>query len=85
MKEEYAKYSPVNYANKIDVPVLLIHGKADFRVDDAQSRLLHKAIEASGGESEIMIDSWGRHGFLDEDRRVAYYNRVFSFLEEHSR
>ncbi|EDY84120.1 peptidase, S9A/B/C family, catalytic domain protein [Verrucomicrobiia bacterium DG1235] len=88
LKENEAVYnslSPVRYANKISVPVLLIHGKADFRVEEAQSKAMHKAINKAGGRSRLILDTWGRHGFVDEDRRVDFYREVYSFLVENTR
>lgn len=81
----YDSLSPTRYAEKISVPVLLIHGKADMRVEESQSKALHKAILKAGGESSLVLDTWGRHGFVDEDRRVDFYGRVYAFLVENTK
>lgn len=82
MQPVYDSYSPVTYAEKIRTPVLLIHGKEDFRVEEGQSKSMHKAILKAGGKSTLILDTWGRHGFVDEERRVDFYREVYSFLEQ---
>lgn len=82
MKPVYDALSPVTYAEKIKVPVLLIHGKADFRVEENQSKSMHKAILKAGGKSKLSLDTWGRHGFVDEERRVDFFREVYAFLEK---
>ncbi|MDQ8204815.1 prolyl oligopeptidase family serine peptidase [Pelagicoccus sp. SDUM812003] len=82
-KKEYQKYSPIFYAERIQAPVLLVHGASDDRVEVGQSKALHKALLKAGKTSELVVDSWGRHGFIDEERRVDFYTKEFEFISKY--
>ena len=47
-REEMAEFSPTRQAHRINVPVLLLTGEEDVRVDPEQSTLMAQALRAAG-------------------------------------
>lgn len=75
--------SPVYNAERIKAPVLLIHGKADWRADYEQLERMKKALEKQQKPVEsIVLDREG-HGFYDEDTRREVYERILAFIGQH--
>lgn len=79
---ELAANSPDKLADKIDVPVLLIHGEADERAPFAQAKAMRAALEAAHKPYEWLVKPNEGHGFYKEENLVDMYNHVQSFLEK---
>ncbi|WP_233590171.1 S9 family peptidase [Dyella dinghuensis] len=79
---ELAANSPDKLADKIDVPVLLIHGEADERAPFAQAKAMRAALEAAHKPYEWLTKPNEGHGFYKEENVVDMYNHVQSFLEK---
>ncbi|WP_424681700.1 alpha/beta hydrolase family protein [Frateuria sp. YIM B11624] len=75
--------SPDKLADKISVPVLLIHGEDDQRAPFAQAKAMRAALEAAHKPYEWMSKPGEGHGFYDEKNRVDFYNALQAFLEKH--
>ena len=75
--------SPDKLADKIDVPVLLIHGEDDQRAPFAQAKAMRAALDAAHKPYEWMSKPGEGHGFYDEKNRVDFYNALQAFLEKH--
>ena len=75
--------SPAFNAEKIRIPVLLIHGKEDGRADFKQAKKMKAALEASHKEFEWMALSREGHGVYDEETRREVYERILKFLDRH--
>lgn len=75
--------SPDKLADKIDVPVLLIHGEDDQRAPFAQAKAMRAALEAAHKPYEWLSKPGEGHGFYDEQNRVDFYNALQAFLEKH--
>jgi dipeptidyl aminopeptidase/acylaminoacyl peptidase len=73
--------SPAFNAAQIQVPILLIHGKEDFRADFKQAKSMKAALEANKKEFEWMALSREGHGVYDEETRREVYERVLKFLD----
>ena len=79
---ELAANSPDKLADKIDVPVLLIHGEADERAPFAQAKAMRAALEAAHKPYEWLTKPKEGHGFYKEENLVDMYNHVQAFLEK---
>jgi dipeptidyl aminopeptidase/acylaminoacyl peptidase len=77
-----ADNSPGKLADKIDVPVLLIHGEADERAPFAQAKAMRAALEAAHKPYEWLTKPNEGHGFYKEENLVDMYNHVQGFLEK---
>jgi dipeptidyl aminopeptidase/acylaminoacyl peptidase len=77
--------SPVNGAQLIKAPVLLIHGKEDGRAEFEQAKRMRTALEKSGKKFELLALDREGHGIYDEESRRAVYERILQFLDANLR
>jgi dipeptidyl aminopeptidase/acylaminoacyl peptidase len=74
--------SPVYNADRIVIPVLLIHGKEDWRADYDQAKRMREALEKNHKAYEWMALRGEGHGAYDEDTRREVYERILGFLDK---
>jgi dipeptidyl aminopeptidase/acylaminoacyl peptidase len=73
--------SPVYNVQSIKAPVLLIHGKADWRADYEQAQRMKAALEKNQKKVEWLALGREGHGIYDEDTRREVYERILQFLD----
>jgi len=73
--------SPVNFADKITAPVLLIQGKEDYVVPPKQAREMAAALKKAGHPPEAVFINDAGHDFRTEEARVEVFKRVAAFLD----
>jgi dipeptidyl aminopeptidase/acylaminoacyl peptidase len=64
--------SPVDFAEHINAPVLLVHGDADQRVPTEQSQLMKQALEKFGKTVETRLIPGANHTFTREHHELAW-------------
>jgi len=74
--------SPVNFIERLLVPLLNAYGENDRRVDIAQWEKLKSKLDAHKKPYEIIIEENEGHGFRNERNRVAFYRKVEEFLKK---
>lgn len=79
----YAKASPINYADKADPPVLIIHGTADEVVNISQSITLDAKLKAAGVEHEFVTIEGAPHSFTLQPEQHDLRPVVLGFLDKH--
>jgi dipeptidyl aminopeptidase/acylaminoacyl peptidase len=72
--------SPTYNAQSIKAPVLLIHGKADWRADYEHAERMKAALEKNNKKFEWMVLGREGHGIYDEESRREVYERILQFL-----
>lgn len=75
--------SPVYNAERIHVPVLLLHGKQDPRAPFEHARRMREALEKAGNPPVWSTEWDERHGFFDEKHRKEAYSLILEFFERH--
>jgi dipeptidyl aminopeptidase/acylaminoacyl peptidase len=75
--------SPRHVAERIKSPVMLIHGKADWRADFEQAERMKAALEKHNKQLEWIEIKREGHGVYDEETRREVYERILGFLEKH--
>jgi dipeptidyl aminopeptidase/acylaminoacyl peptidase len=75
--------SPVNLADKINVPVMLIHGKEDGRADYEHAVRMKSALEREHKAVEWIALRGEGHGVYDDSTRLDVYTSIFKFLDAH--
>ena len=75
--------SPVNFADRVRVPVLMAYGSNDPRVRIDQANDIERALKRSNVPYELIIEKKEGHGFREEKRRIEFYKRVDAFLKQH--
>jgi dipeptidyl aminopeptidase/acylaminoacyl peptidase len=78
-----AANSPDHLAGQIDVPVLLIHGKADQRAPFAQAKAMRAALDAAHKPYEWLAKPDEGHGFYAEANNVERLDTMQAFLAKH--
>ncbi len=82
-EEAYLRSSPINYADGLADPLLIVHGLIDDNVhfQDA-ARLVQKLIEMRK-DFEVMYYPVERHVIETEASRYDYVKRLTAFFDEH--
>jgi dipeptidyl aminopeptidase/acylaminoacyl peptidase len=74
--------SPVNYVDRIKVPLLLAHGKKDRRAPFEHAERLRDALEKANKPYEWYVMDKEGHGFYNPENKKIYMKKVVSFLNE---
>ncbi|MEO6004176.1 MAG: S9 family peptidase [Opitutus sp.] len=72
--------SPVNFAERIRVPLLMGYGKNDPRVPIEHCYEMERALKRAHKAYEVVIEEDEGHGFRKEETAVAFYRRIDRFL-----
>jgi dipeptidyl aminopeptidase/acylaminoacyl peptidase len=82
-KQKLRETSPVHLADKIRIPVLLIHGTDDFVVPISQSRDMKKALDRAGKPTELIEFEKEGHSFLMAHNEIRMLSSIDKFLGKH--
>lgn len=77
----YAENSPINNADKINVPLLVSHGANDPRDPVTESDRIVRAVRANGNAVTYMRFPDEGHSIRKRSNRVAFYRTLTAFLE----
>ncbi len=75
--------SPVNFADRITAPVLLIQGQEDHIVPSKQARAMIAALERAGHKPESLYLANEGHALRTHAARVEAFQRIAAFLAQH--
>jgi len=75
--------SPAHNADKLKIPVLLVHGKDDQRVPMAHFNAMSEALKKVGRPAQILVKDAEGHGFYKEENRIELYEKMEAFLDQH--
>lgn len=75
--------SPVLLAQRIQAPVMLVHGEKDERVPLVHALEMRKALRAAGKEPEWLVFDREGHGWYKPENELTYARRVEAFLAKH--
>ena len=81
--DRYRDRSPVNVAEQITSPLLILQGDADAVVPIAQSRAIAQRLQALGRTVELHEYEGEGHGWLRPETMIDELERVDSFLRRH--
>ncbi|MFN3229311.1 MAG: alpha/beta hydrolase family protein [Asticcacaulis sp.] len=76
--------SPARLADRVTVPVLLIHGKEDTVVSFHQSIMMRDALKRAGKSVEYLELAGEDHWLSREETRIQAVEAVVSFVEKHN-
>lgn len=83
LAEQQAQSAAYN-VDRINVPVMLVHGAKDERVPISQYRLLVDRLAKAGKPPEVtIVEAKEGHGFYDVDNNVKLYSAMQAFLDKH--
>ncbi len=81
--EKLRRNSPLYNVNKLTIPVFLVHGKKDWRVDVEHYEQMVKALKTNDHPHQTFLAKQEGHGFYDEENRLAYLEMLEEFLNTH--
>lgn len=73
--------SPVNHIEKIQSPLLVIHGENDPRVPVSQAHQIVERLKKQGKDVEILIFEDEGHGIRKLSNRLSVYQKTGDFLK----
>jgi dipeptidyl aminopeptidase/acylaminoacyl peptidase len=81
----YTKMSPFTYANKINEPILLIHGEADNNPGTfpIQSERLFQAVKGHGGIARLVILPHESHGYRAHESVLHVLAEMFEWADRY--
>ncbi|MDA7502282.1 prolyl oligopeptidase family serine peptidase, partial [Chitinophagales bacterium] len=82
-KERLEATSPVFHADKIEVPLMVVQGAKDPRVNIDESDQIVAALRKRGVEVDYLVKEDEGHGFMNEENRFELYERMEVFFAEH--
>jgi dipeptidyl aminopeptidase/acylaminoacyl peptidase len=74
--------SPVHFADRINVPLLMAYGKNDPRVHIDHGFDMERALKKASKSYEMIIEADEGHGFRKEESRIAFFEKVDVFLKK---
>jgi dipeptidyl aminopeptidase/acylaminoacyl peptidase len=83
--ETYLKMSPFQYANKINEPILLIHGQADNNPGTfpVQSERLYQAVRGNGGTVRLVMLPHESHGYVARESVEHTLHEMISWFDKY--
>jgi len=81
--EKFAAMSPINFVDKIRVPVFVAGGKDDYTVEIQQSKRLISALDKYNVTYEKLFIADEGHGMQYLGNQVELYDRIVVFLDKY--
>lgn len=82
-RELLIERSPITYVDQLTAPLLVIQGKNDPRVVQAESDQMVERLRSRGVDVEYHVDETAGHGPADRDGLVRWLRLMAEFLERH--
>lgn len=82
-KEQLARFSPATLAEKITIPVMLVHGGKDKRAPIEHADAMRAALVKVNRAPEWVYAQNEGHGFYDTRNVTMFYEKLEAFLEKH--
>ncbi len=79
-----SQISPAAHADKVSIPLMMIHGKDDTVVPIEQSRLMAEALRKAGKPFELITQNGADHWLSRGDTRLQTLTAAVGFLEKHN-
>jgi dipeptidyl aminopeptidase/acylaminoacyl peptidase len=81
--EAYRRGSPVYRAERIEAPLLILHGRRDKRVVPLMTERMVEALEIEGKTFEVHWYDDEGHGWERRENRRDAFDRTLAFLKKH--
>ena len=82
-KDIYVDQSPLFNADKVRVPILLIHGTADVNVPTGESIQFYTALKLLGKDAELVLVKNADHAVVDYQQRILWNNTILSYFAKY--
>lgn len=82
-RDIYVDQSPLFNADKVKVPILLIHGTKDVNVPTGQSIQFYTALKLLGKDAELVFVKNADHAVVDYNQRILWNNTILSYFAKY--
>lgn len=79
-KDLYVEQSPLFHADKINTPLLLLHGMDDTNVPIGESIQMYTALQILGKPVEFIQVKGENHGIADYKRRLEWNHSIYAWF-----
>ncbi|PYV37825.1 MAG: S9 family peptidase [Acidobacteria bacterium] len=79
----YEKWSPSNFVQRVQTPMLIIQGELDFRVPTGQAFQLFSALQRRGVPSKLLYFPDEGHWVSKPQNSQLWYKTVLEWLDRH--
>jgi len=80
--ELFTEQSPLFHADKIQTPLLLLHGSADTNVPIGESIQMFAALKLLGRTVEFIQVEGENHGITAYKKRIGWQNTIFAWFDK---
>jgi dipeptidyl aminopeptidase/acylaminoacyl peptidase len=80
-RELYVEQSPLFHADKINTPILLVHGTVDTNVPPGESIQMYTALKILGKTAELIQVEGENHHILSYEKRLKWNESIFAWFE----
>ncbi len=84
-KERLKTTSPINNVDKINIPILLVHGDKDRTVDVSHSEKMASKLKRKNKAVKLIVQEEGDHGPSLGQHRIELLREMEAFLAAHMR
>jgi len=78
----FEEHNPMNYLDKWDTPIFVIHGGKDFRIPDTQGMAAFNAAQLMGIPSKFMYFPNEGHWVLKPQNGMIWHTEFFGWLDK---
>lgn len=82
-KDIFIKQSPLFNADKVNTPLLLLHGSVDTNVPPGESIQMYTALKLLGKEVEFIKVEGENHGVYDYKKRVLWMKSTLAWFDRY--
>jgi dipeptidyl aminopeptidase/acylaminoacyl peptidase len=82
IKRSYEKYSPSNYIDKWNTPIMIVQGGIDYRVPVEQGLQAFQAVQLKGIKSKLLYLPEENHWVLKPQNAMVWQHEFFKWLDE---
>ena len=83
-EDKLTDISPVNFAENIQSPILLLHSKEDTVMPFSQSMAMHNALKKAGKDSTLIELKGVGHWLSNSEARLQTLKEIDAFLKKHN-
>jgi len=81
----YEKWSPHRSADKINTPMLVVHGAFDFRVPEGQAFELFTTLQRRGIPSKFLYFPDETHFVTKPQNAKLWWNTIFDWFDKYTK